>query len=396
MQGPLRAESSGVTADWWWIFDPRLSLRARAALVVGSGALAFVVLLTWLAGDVFRRRLEATSGAALETFAVQISDKLDRNIHAHARLLQLAANVPAFQNRALSAAERRQVLDALLDASPDFAWLGFADPAGTLVSTTQHLFENTRADQRTWFRAAHERAYIGSVHEYAELADRVRSIDEPGPLRFLDLAVPVTGANGELVGILAAHLRWSWAHEVELSVIPDALRREHVGATVYSNTGEVLLDSGELGGSAPPAAPPVPTDRRGRGSLRENTADGAAFVTGYSRSRGFKDFRGLGWLVTVREPVAVAFAGVRELQRTVVAFGLFFAGALVALSWIFAGRHARRLAAVTAAAHQIRGGDVLALLPRAHDDSELDRMCGALGEMTEELRAQREHSEKPQ
>lgn len=36
--------SASATEHWWWIFNPRLSLRARTALVFGGGAALFAGL----------------------------------------------------------------------------------------------------------------------------------------------------------------------------------------------------------------------------------------------------------------------------------------------------------------------------------------------------------------
>ena len=57
------------------------------------------------------------------------------------------------------------------------------------------------------------------------------------------------------------------------------------------------------------------------------------------------------------------------------------------ICWILAGRHARRLRSVRAAAERIQEGDILAVLPRPKGQSETAGMCGALGDLVEDLRA---------
>ncbi|HVS51066.1 MAG TPA: cache and HAMP domain-containing protein [Opitutaceae bacterium] len=386
MQRSPALASRAARDEWWWIFDPRLSLRARAVLVVGGSAIAFTIFATWLAGAVFHRQLETHAAALMETYAFELADKLDRNLYAHQRTLQFIASVAPFSAPQATNAERTQTIEAALDSSPDFAWLGFADPSGTLVCTTQHLLENTRAAQQPWFRAPRDRPYLGGVHENAALAARVAEPSQETSPRFVDLATAVHASTGEFLGVLVAELRWSWARDVQQSVVPDALRREHIDATVYSAAGEVLLDSGGSGWSDPPEAPSIPLTRRARGAFAENAADGTSYITGFARSPGVRDFRGLGGLVTVRQRSDAVFATVRELQRTIAIWGAVVALVLAIASWRFAGRHARRLAAVTLAADRIRGGDVLTTMPRAHDESELDRMCGAIDAMTAELR----------
>ena len=117
---PLREPAPPVTTDWWWIFDPRYSLRARASLIFGGGAILFIVLLSWIAGTVFRRHLESQLGSSFETLAWQVSDKIDRAIYERYRELQFTASLAPFRDGATPAGERRRVLETLLASGLKF------------------------------------------------------------------------------------------------------------------------------------------------------------------------------------------------------------------------------------------------------------------------------------
>jgi hypothetical protein len=151
----------------------------------------------------------------------------------------------------------------------------------------------------------------------------------------------------------------------------------------------VLLDSGASGWTQPPEAPPVGEGRRFRGSLTEPTG-GTTYLTGYSRSRGFREYRGVGWLVVIRQPAERTFAPVDALRRAIAQWGAGLTALAVIAAWILAGRHARRLRSVRAAAERIREGDILSVLPRPKDESEIAAMCGALDDLVEDLRAKQE------
>ncbi len=395
MPRPPIAAAPG-TSDWWWVFDPRQSLRARAALIVGLGTTAFILGLSAITGTLYRRTLEQQTGALFETLAFQLGDKLDRTLYERYRSLLLGARLAPLRDPAAPTAERRRVLDALQEASPDFGWLGVTDARGRITAATAGLFEGNPAVTRPWFRGAQEAPYAGQPREDPELSRQTADIianRADTTSRFLDLAVPVLDANGDFSGVLAAHVRWTWARDIQLSVVPDLMAREQIGATLYAGR-EALLDSGASGWTQPPDPPSIPDNRRGRGVLIENTVDGATYLSGYARSRGFREFRGLGWLVVVRQPVSRAFRPVVALQRGIVAWGSALAAIATIAAWCLAGRHARRLRSVRAAAERIHGGDILAVLPRRHSDSELDRMCGALGELVEDLRAKQANSDK--
>jgi HAMP domain-containing protein len=205
--------------------------------------------------------------------------------------------------------------------------------------------------------------------------------------RVLDLAVPVADPDGRFAGVLAAHLRWGWARETQLSVIPEAVRRERIGVTVYSTAGDVLLDSGGSGWTRPPDPPALPGRRAFRGHLVESTSLGTTYVTGFVRSRGFREYRGLGWIVAVRQPVERAFAPATEVRHAIARWGFGCAGLGMIGAWIFAGRLSRRLRSLATAAGRIQAGDVLTVLPSGRGEGEMEQVCGALGRMVEDLRA---------
>ncbi|MSU51674.1 MAG: HAMP domain-containing protein [Opitutus sp.] len=376
--------------DWWWIFDPRISLRARAVMIYGGGAVLFTAAFSLIAGAAFRQASERQVGATFVTLAFQMSDKLDRVISQRQHELRLAASLAPYRATDVSPADRRRLLEAIQNEARDFAWIGFADPTGRLTAATRGVFEGTPVDTRPWFRSGRDRDYAGNLNDLPALAHELASTDDDRSTRFLDLAVPVTAVDGRFIGVLGSHLHWGWAREVQLSVVPEISRRERIGVTVYSATGEVLLDSGGSGWSQPPDAPTLADPRRPRGMMLENTSGGTAYVTGFARSRGYREYRGFGWLITVRQPAELVFAPARELQRRIAVWGFTFAFVLAIVSWVGAGRLARRLHSIGTAADRIRDGDILTVMPTRRGESEIATLCGSLGNMVDDFRQKQE------
>jgi len=386
----MTSPTPSPTPSWWERLDPRRSLPAAATLLFGGCGFVLVLVLTAGAGRILHAQIERQLGPAFENLAFQISDKLDRTVYERTRQLQFTAGLAAFRSADAPLAERQAILESLHDASADYAWIGFAEPKGQILAASQHLFIGEKTQDAAWFRGGRQQTFVGGVREFPELASEIPSIGAAMP-RFLDLGVPVTSAQGALLGVLGAQVRWSWARDVQLSVIPESARREHLGVTVYASDRNVLLDSGGSGWTTPPDLPANLSERPGtRGTLTENTSGGTVYLTGYARSRGFRDYRGQGWLIVVRQPVSDAFAAVQDLRQLVVRLGTGLVVALCILCWIFAARFERRLHAVGTAADRISQGDVLALLPQPHGDSEFSRMCGALGNMVEKFRRRQE------
>ncbi len=394
MDEPAQRPPESVEADWWWIFDPRISLRARAALLVGGSALVFTIAFSWLGGTLLRRSLERQLGAGFESLAFQLSDKLDRVIHQRYHELQLAAGLAPFRNADATAADRRLLLHALQDSARDFAWIGFADAKGNIGVATRGVFESTSVDARPWFRTGRERPHVGNLIESPGLTRELGLTEGERGSRFLEMAVPVQSVHGQFLGVLGAQVHWDWSREVQQSVVPETARRERIGVTIYAANNDVLLDSGGSGWTQPLDPPVIGDSRKFRGSMLETLATGGApYLTGFARSRGYRDFRGLGWLIVVRQPADLALAPARALQQTIAGWGIFLTAALTLASWLTAGYVARRLRAIGTAAQRIQEGDILTVMPRARGDGEYARMCRALDAMVEEFRSKQTTAE---
>lgn len=376
---------------WWSVFDPRLSLRAQAALVSGGFVIVVTALVAWAAGRLVQSRLERQLSVHFESLAFQVSDKIDRAIYERAHQLEFVATLPAVRNANTTPAELRRILEGVQDTSPDFAWLGVANVSGRVLASTRGLFQGDGVAGTPWHRAAiRGRTFAGPPREIPELSLEASSPGREAP-RYLDLAVPIVGLNGEAQTVLGAALKWSFARDVQHSVVPEIAGREQLGVTVYGNTQDILLDSGASGWTQPPESPAV-DPRQYRGSLIEN-AGGTLYLTAFARSRGFKEFRGLGWLIAVRQPVELAFAPVPDLRRNIIRWGAFLSVLAIGASWMAAGSLARQIRRVTASADRIRDGDILAVMPRPPGESEIGRMCAALGDLVDDFRQKQEKLE---
>ncbi|MBI3505282.1 MAG: HAMP domain-containing protein [Proteobacteria bacterium] len=99
---------------------------------------------------------------------------------------------------------------------------------------------------------------------------------------------------------------------------------------------------------------------------------------GFAHSTGAYDFPGLDWSVLVRVPVDEAFADINKIETTLL---IVFVVALVAI--LIAGLGIGALAvkplnALTAAMHQLAGGDLATTVPGGQRKDEMGRMAAAM------------------
>jgi HAMP domain-containing protein len=375
---------------WWDMFNPLGSIRAQCALVLGALAAALTLFYSDKASEALAARIEADAGPLFETLAGSIRERVDRSMYERFHELQVAAAMPTFREPAVGEAARRAALNFLNDTEEEYAWIGFANAEGKVVIGTHGLREGMDVNDESWFDIAFGGGnYVGNLHDAPDLADKIARSDGGVP-RVFELSVPVSDVNGKMLGVLCASLRWSWVEQLQQQVVPESARRQLFGVTIYSAKGDVLLDTGvDIWGKLPPAYPPVPVSPRGlqsfRGYLHEE-ADGAAYLTGYALTRGFRNFRGLGLMIAVRQPDRRAFAEVGQLRSDIRLIGFSATAFIMIAAWGFAGLVAQRLHAIEVAAEYIRDGDALALIPQPKGRGDLARMCRSLGRMVQALR----------
>jgi two-component sensor histidine kinase len=233
---------------------------------------------------------------------------------------------------------------------PDYALLAFLSPDGRVVADSKRLVEGQDASSRPFFQRARERAVVEDVHDAVMLARLVRG---PGGdlARFVDIAAPVRDAEGELVGVVAAHLDWSWAEGVERRM-REALGRPASGfrALVVSREGEVLLGPPDLLRQRLPAGvADAPGEARA-------WPDGRKYLAASAPTRGHLDYPGLGWTVVVRQDVDMRSAETGRVQRSILQAGGVAALLAALLGWLIAGWIAQPLARLAEAGERVRAG----------------------------------------
>jgi signal transduction histidine kinase len=334
--------------------DPRSNLSIRLGLVAGGIALLSSLLFTIIFSQRALQTSEIERGQAFAELAFQMTDKLDRGMFERYREIQIMASLDVMRNPTASAAEKRQLLELLQTTYDTYAWIGLTDTDGLVVASTGGLLEGADVSQRPWFANSVNGPFAGDVHEAVLLAQLLPSIGNEPP-RFVDVAVPVYNYQGQFVGVLGAHLSWTWASEVRASVLTPLRDRSEIEMLVLSADGTVLLGSAGLQLDSLSALSAAQRAAAGQaGYIIERWPDGINYLTGYAYSAGFRDYPGLGWSVLVRQPSAQAFASAYQTGRTTLAWGVGFGIISMIAVWGGARSVVRPLITLSLAAEQKR------------------------------------------
>ena len=362
--------------------------RALASYMALASSILSIVLTTSLVFLVQRKaidQVEQNIGRALGELADQTADKLDRGMFERYREISLVARHIADFDPRTEGPRRRRLLDDAIDSYKYYSWLGIAALDGTVLTAARGMLEGSSVVQRPWFSNALSGNYVGDVHDAVKLAELERRADGP-PVRFVDVAFPILNREGKPEGVLGAHLSWQWAHDVERSVIQTVQAGRQVQALIVDAKGVVLLGPPELQGERL-SLPSIDRarQRKGVGSTLEIWPDGVSYLVGYSQTRGYADYPGLGWIVLLRQSADNAYRPVRSLAQyalwTGVSLALLFslAGALVA-NWI-----TQPLRALQKYADRIRAGESAPSAAGTHAYDEVSSLSTALDTLLADL-----------
>ncbi|QWU13609.1 diguanylate cyclase (GGDEF) domain-containing protein [Paenibacillus sophorae] len=332
-----------------------INLRTIFAGAFAAVIILLTVLLSYLIGNESSKTAEVTNGKSLAEAAYQMSYSLDHFMWTRAGEVEVLSKLDAFQEP-VDEEEIAELLNQLKESLPVFTWIGYADTKGNILSATGEIQEGSSLEEQPVFQNGIKSPYIGDVHDGAFLAEIL-----PNPsgerLQFVDIGVPVKDKSGRSLGVLAAHLSWEWARQVESSILTPLEERVE-GAEVYviSNNDIILLGpSGQVGKQM--SDPALRLARQGKNSwLNEEHKGSQSYLTGYAYGDGEMDYPGLGWSVIIRQPADIALASVRKLQNNIVLMGMAVAVLFGIAGWLLAGWIIRPLQRITESADLLSSG----------------------------------------
>ncbi|MBB5015352.1 diguanylate cyclase [Rehaibacterium terrae] len=357
-----------------------VGLRLWLGLSYGALTVVLAVALALLIDHRAAQQLRQEVGARQAAHARHLAARFDAGLSARIEELQLLAILPALRDPSLNRETAQALLDRLRHNVPDYAWLGFADAGGRVLLAAGGPFEGDDVSGLDWFLAARDGLYLGKVR------DRPAPTGPPdaragAPERFLDIAMPVHGSDGRLLGVLAAYLSWDWAERQHAELNRTVAGQDPAEVILTDSEGRVLLGPEPLLGRQLDSEGMRTLTRAGSGHLDEVWPGGGRYLTGYARSAH------LGWGVLVRIPHSHAVSGVTALRIEILRAAL----ALILLSVLAAIAMARRIGAplhaLAEAAARLRAHESGARLPPASGYREARQLTEALSGLVDDLTA---------
>ena len=328
--------------------DPCTSLAAAIGWTVCALMVMIAALTGFLTMRAARGAIQQEIGQLYAGHAQRLIDTIDANLAGRRQWVAITGRLIALDAGSAPLMVRPGLLDDLRAALPEIEWAGVAEVDGKVIAATDNILLGQYVAQRPWFTQGFNGPSIGDVHSGVWLDMHLPRVIESEPRRFVDLSAPVLDAKGEIKAILGVALGWSWIEVLRRNAATMLTGRRNVEILLLGVDGSALLGSDNL-----PAGTRFDLSRYG--SSGKYIVDGD-YLVGVARSQGFGEFRGLGWTVVVREPVATAFSPAYAASFTL--FGLILAGGVAGafLAAFATQRLTRRLALLARAADRLRLG----------------------------------------
>jgi len=296
---------------------------------IGAALIFGIVALLVILGPIARysRTFEAevqSENALRGALALEVA--LSRAIEREWDSLQAVANAAGSGNLG----DMREFADAVPQAGGRIAWAGFANRSGTIVVGTNGTRQGENVGERRWFREGLMGGNIGNVYR----ASKPRPGSNYKIESLLNLSIPVTNDDGEVIGVYAYNLRMPWLEDY-LRTTAEELRLD---AFILNRSGDILAQR--------IAADAVPLDTatidrlqlNRTQALRTEDQNGDKQVLAIVPNLGTETMPALHWSLVVRMPAAVLGVQGRSLPMTLLMSLVSLAALLVVFTLVFA-RH---------------------------------------------------------
>ncbi|WP_166261062.1 sensor domain-containing diguanylate cyclase [Marinobacter salicampi] len=353
------------------------NLRTRISLLFGGLTIALTALVVIFASSLATSELRQRLGMNFQELSIQLRDSLERQLEERYLDMAIAAKMATTLVEDRRFDRMTPVLDELKANFREYAWIGFALPDGRVVASTGDLLLGESVAARPWFQQALAGPFLGDVHK-ATLLEQLLNPGGGEPLRFIDVAVPMTASDGELLGVMGAHLDVRWIADLADSFMEPHQSRLQADLLVVNEAGEQIANTG--GGAIQTTGMPqtmAEAEAAQSGFLIETLPDDEAYLVGFSRLRDDPRYSGLNWVVMVHTPVEKAFAEAQDLRNTILLAGLIIAVVFCVLAWLTARWVARPLLKVAQEVTELEARERSDIRLRT-DFSEVYTLTGAL------------------
>jgi len=245
---------------------------------------------------------------------------------------------------------------------------------GANVAQTGKTSDYYQADEKWWQEAKKDGLYVGDV-EYDKSADVYGT----------DIGIRIDDVNGYFLGIMKVVLNI----EEGINIINEAKNSAKYKTTqfkIVNKNGKIIYSTKtetEPFENIPEVLLPIHTEKHYYGYFTAEDKEEERLFT-YARSKGYKDFKGLGWILVVEHTTEEIFAPVTKLRNFIAIISLVITMLAVLLGLLISKTIAGSVSRLAAAAAKIGAGNLHTKVNIKSND-EIGQLAATFNKMTEDL-----------
>lgn len=358
------------------------SLRVRVIATCVLSVLLAQTITSVVIGRQARDAAEQRVGALLVEQCRFLINSLDKSMWNWSNQVEVLSNAITITG-GTTPKVASAMLNALRNAVPEFSWIGLTDAKGTVLASTEGLLLGQSIAMRPVYLEGMKGSFVGDVHDAVLLSNLL-----PNPtgehMKFVDASFPVRDQDGAVRGVLAAHLSWEWAREVEKNMLQKAATGKGVELFVVAADGTVLLGAPELLGKSLNLPLLSNVKEHPDGWAMQSWLDGRQYLTGVVCGTGYGDYPGLGWTAVARQPLDMAYAPVKDLMARMAVAGFALSVVFILVGWFVSEKVIAPLKDLTRAANDLNRGVPTEFL-RKHPIREVEVLSRSIAMLVENL-----------
>jgi methyl-accepting chemotaxis protein len=258
------------------------------------------------------------------------------------------------------------------------------DAAGNLVAANDaRLLSSADVEKNQashdWFKEAMKGAvHVQDVH-FSKTANE----------NVMAFSAPVKSATGQVIGVITSRMSWSIIEKIvdeeKSGQTGHAYMINKEGTIIAHPKKDKVLKESLLKEQNPELEETAKKMVKGEHGTGEYTYEGHRFLTAYTPSKGFGDFKGLGWSLAVVQGTDEIYAPVNTLRNIVIAIVLIAIAVITVLALIIANSIAKPMVKGVAFAQAVAAGDLTQTLAVQTKD-EVGDLANALNHMVNSLK----------
>jgi signal transduction histidine kinase len=189
--------------------NPRRSLVAGAITLIVCLAITFSLAAAIWVGGIAHDNLLAQHVRRFMLESDQLTADFAQSLTAHSNAVRAAKALTEASAHQGHSSDLRGVFDELVSAYPQYDWIAVADSSGRIVKSKGASSVEALVNDAPWFKEGRRGIWIGMIEDPAVSTARPTDTTALG-----DISMPLKGNSGETLGVIAAHLGFQRAPEI--------------------------------------------------------------------------------------------------------------------------------------------------------------------------------------